>query len=116
MRLLLSWLINAVALLAVPHVVPGIAVDSFGAALVAALLLALVNTVLRPILVLLTLPVTIVTLGLFILVINGLLFWLVSSLVPGFHVHGLLAGVLGALLYSIVSWLIAALLIERRDE
>jgi putative membrane protein len=113
MRLLLIWLINAVALLAVPHVVPGIAVDSFASALFAALVLALVNTILRPLLVLLTLPVTIITLGLFILVINGLLFWMVSSLVPGFHVHGLLAGVLGALLYSLVSWLITALLIER---
>jgi putative membrane protein len=113
MRLLLIWLINAVALLAVPHVVPGIAVDSFASALIAALLLGLVNTILRPLLVLLTLPVTILTLGLFILVINGVLFLLVSAFAPGFHVHGLLAAVLGALLYSIVSWLIAALLIER---
>ncbi len=115
MRLLLVWLINAVALLAVAYVLPSIRVDSFGTALVAALVLGLVNTILRPLLILLTLPVTILTLGLFILVINGILFWLVGSFLSGFHVNGLLAGVLGAIVYSIVSWLLSALLIERRS-
>ena len=78
LRILLVWLINALALLTVAYVMPSIHVDSFGAALVAAVVLGLVNAVIRPILVLLTLPATIMTLGLFIFVINGLLFWLVG--------------------------------------
>ncbi len=114
MRLLLVWLINAAALLAVPYVIPSISVDSFAAALVAALVLGLVNTLLRPLLVLLTLPVTLLTLGLFILIINGLLFWLVGSFIVGFHVNGLWAGVGGAIVYSIISWLLSAVLLARR--
>ncbi len=113
MRLLVVWLINAVALLAVPWLITSIHIDSFAAALLAALLLGLVNTVLRPLLVLLTLPVTILTLGLFIFVINGLLFMLVAAFVPGFHVAGLLSAMLGAILYSVVSWLLSALLMAR---
>ena len=113
MRLLIVWLINAVALLAVPWLITSIHIDSFATALLAALLLGLVNTVLRPVLVLLTLPVTIVTLGLFIFVINGLLFMLVAAFVPGFHVAGLLSAMLGAVLYSVVSWLLSALLMTR---
>jgi putative membrane protein len=111
MRLLLVWLINAVALLAVPYVLPSISVDSFATALVAALLLGLVNAILRPILVILTLPVTFLTLGLFIFVINGLLFWFVGSFISGFHVAGLWAGIFGAIVYSIVSWLLSAILL-----
>lgn len=111
MRLLLVWLINAVALLAVPYVMPSITVDSLGTAVIAALVLGLVNTILRPVLVLLTLPATIVTLGLFILVINGLLFWMVATWVSGFHVGGFWSGVFGAIVYSIISWLLAALLL-----
>jgi putative membrane protein len=75
-----------------------------------ALLLGLVNAVLRPILVLLTLPVTILSLGLFLFVINGLMFLLVANLVAGFHVEGLLAGILGALLYSAISWALQVIL------
>ena len=112
-KLLLVWLINAVSLIAVAYLVPGIAVSSFVTALVAALVLGLVNTVIRPILVLLTLPVTLLTLGLFILVINGLLFWFVGSFIAGFVVSGFWAGVLGAILYSIVSWALAALLLQK---
>jgi putative membrane protein len=112
-RLLIVWLINAVALLAVPWLITSIHIDSFVAALFAALLLGLVNTVLRPLLVLLTLPVTILTLGLFIFVINGLLFMLVAAFVPGFHVAGLWSAMLGAVLYSVVSWLLSALLMAR---
>lgn len=111
MRLLLVWLINAGALFVVHYLVPSIRVDSFESALIAALLLALVNTLLRPVLVLLTLPVTLLTLGLFILVINGLLFWFVGSFMSGFHVAGFWSGVFGALVYSIISWLLAAILL-----
>ena len=88
MRLILLWILNAVALLAVAYVLPAIDVASFGAALLAALLLGLINAVLRPLLVLLTLPATLLTLGLFIFVINGLLFWLAGSLIEGFVVGG----------------------------
>jgi putative membrane protein len=115
LRLIVVWLINALALLTVAYVMPSIKVASIGTALVAALVLGLVNAVIRPILILLTLPATLLTLGLFIFVINGLLFWLVGTYVQGFEVAGFWAGVLGAIVYSIVSWgLSAALLPERR--
>jgi putative membrane protein len=103
MWLLLHWLLNTVALLVVAHVVPGITVRGWTTALVAAVLLGLANAVIRPILVLLTLPVTILTLGLFLLVINGLLFWAVSGLTSGFEVRGFWTGVLGALVYSVLT-------------
>lgn len=114
LRLLAVWLINALSLLAVAYLVPSIQVASFAAALVAALVLGLVNAVIRPLLVLLTLPATILTLGLFIFVINGLLFWLVGSFLRGFVVGGFWAGVFGAILYSIVSWAISAVLLPGR--
>ena len=112
LRLLLVWLINTVALIAVAYLMPSIAVASFGTALVAALVLGLVNTVVRPVLVLLTLPVTIVTLGLFIFVLNGLLFWMVGTWLQGFTVAGFWAGVFGAILFSLVSWALSALLLR----
>src|SRR5262244_2145429 len=113
MRLLLVWLINALALLALPYVFPWVKVDSFGAALIAALVLGLINTLIRPLLILLTLPATLLTLGLFIFVINGLLFWAVGSWVEGFHVAGFWAAVGGAILYSIISWALSVLLLRR---
>ena len=113
MRLLLHWLANAIALLALPYIFTTISVDSFTTALVVALVLGLINTLIRPLLVLLTLPVTILTLGLFIFVINGLLFWAVGSFVPGFHVGGFWSGVFGAIVYSIISWLLSALIPKR---
>jgi putative membrane protein len=112
LRLLLVWLINAVALIAVAYLMPSISVSSFGAALVAALVLGLVNAVVRPVLVLLTLPVTILTLGLFIFVLNGLLFWMVGSWLEGFNVGGFWAGVFGAIVFSLVSWLLSALVLR----
>lgn len=112
LRLLLVWLVNTLALIAVAYLMPSISVASFGAALVAALVLGLVNTVVRPVLVLLTLPVTILTLGLFIFVLNGLLFWAVGEWLEGFAVGGFWAGVLGAILFSIVSWLLSALVLR----
>lgn len=111
-RLLLTWLINALALLAVPYLMHSVQVDSFGSALLAALILGFVNTIVRPILVVLTLPVTVITLGLFILVINGLMFWVVAQLVGGFHVAGFWSAVGGAILYSIVSWALSTLLLK----
>jgi putative membrane protein len=108
-RFLLAWLVNTLALIAVAYLMPSITVSSFGAALIAALVLGLVNAVVRPVLVLLTLPVTILTLGLFIFVLNGLLFWMVASWLEGFHVAGFWSGVFGAILFSLVSWLLSAL-------
>ena len=114
MRLVLLWILNALALLAVPYVLPSVQVASFATALVAALVLGLINAVLRPLFILLTLPVTVLTLGLFILVINGLMFWLAGALISGFHVGGFWPAVLGALLYSVVSWALTNLLGGKR--
>ncbi|MEO6975315.1 MAG: phage holin family protein [Gallionella sp.] len=108
LQLLLIWLLNGLALLAVANYVSGIHVDGFGAALIAAFFLGLVNTLIRPMLLLLTLPVTLITLGLFIFVINGALFWLVGSLLRGFVVDSFWHGVLGAVLYSIFSWALSS--------
>jgi putative membrane protein len=110
MKLLLVWLINAVALMAVAYLLPGITVASFVTALIAALVLGLMNAVIKPILILLTLPVTLLTLGLFIFVLNGLLFWFVGSFIDGFVVSGFWWGVVGAIAYSIVSWALSALI------
>ena len=114
-RILLVWFLNALALMAVAYLVPSISVSSFWTALVAALVLGLVNAVIRPVLILFTLPATVLTLGLFILVINGLLFWLVGSFVEGFRVGGFWAAFFGAILFSIVSWLLSALVLKDRS-
>jgi len=102
-----------VALLALPYLMSSIQVDSFATALIAALILGLINTFIRPILILLTLPATMLTLGLFILVINGVLFWIVGSWVQGFHVAGFWSAVAGAILYSIISWALSAILLRK---
>ena len=114
LRLLIVWLINALALLTVAYVLPGIQVADFGSAMIAAVVLGLVNAVIRPILILLTLPATILTLGLFIFVINGLLFWFVGSTLQGFTVSGFWWGFFGAIVYSIVSWALASVLLPER--
>jgi len=113
MRLLLLWLINALALAAVPLVVTSVVVQGFWTAVVAALLLALVNTLLRPVLILLTLPINLLTLGLFTLVINALLFWLVATFIDGFAVAGFASAFFGALVYSAVSTLLSWVLVPR---
>ena len=110
MEILLVWLLNAVALLIVAYILPGITVASFGSALIAALVLGLLNTLVKPLLVLLTLPITIVTLGLFLLVLNALVFWFAGSILKGFNVNGFWWALLGALVYSLVSGLLSRLL------
>ncbi len=115
MRLILHWIANALALIALPYVFTSIKVDSFVTALIVALVLGLINTLIRPLLILLTLPVTILTLGLFIFIINGLLFWAVGSFVPGFQVDGFWAGVFGAIVYSIISWILSALIPSKNE-
>lgn len=111
MKLIIVWLLNALALLGVAYLVPSIQVDNFTSALIAALVIGLVNMLIRPILVILTLPITILTLGLFILVINGVLFYLVGNWLQGFAVGSVMAGILGALLYSVFSYLLTSLLL-----
>jgi len=101
MKTLVRWLLLAAALLLVAHVYPGVVVGSFGSAMVAALVLGLLNTLLRPILVLLTLPVTVLTLGLFLFVINALMFYFAASMLNGFQVAGFGAALIGSLIYSI---------------
>ncbi|MFD1122381.1 phage holin family protein [Methylophilus flavus] len=108
-KLLIVWVLNALALMAVAYLVPGIHVANFTAALVAALVIGLVNILIKPLLVLLTLPITLLTLGLFILVINGVLFWLVGNYLQGFSVSSILIGVIGALVYSVISGVLSAI-------
>ncbi len=113
MRLLAIWIINALALLALPYVVPSVQVASLGTALIVALVLGLINAVLRPVLVLLTLPVTLLTLGLFIFVINALLFQLAGNLVDGFNVGGFWPALFGSMGYSLISWALSSLLLSQ---
>jgi len=105
-KLLVKWLLSAVALLFVAYLYSGVQVTTFTAALVAALVIGLLNTVVRPILVVLTLPVTVVTLGLFLFVINALMFWAASGLLGGFQVNGFIAALIGSLLYSLIGLVI----------
>ena len=114
MKLLIGWLLNAMALLAVAYLVPDISVSSFMSALIAAAVIALANMLIKPILLILTLPVTIITLGLFILVINGLLFWLTGYFLQGFDVKTITAGIIGAIIYSIISWILSAIFVDKK--
>ena len=111
MKLLLVWLINAAALFALPYIFKSIQIDTFTTALIVALILSVVNTIIRPILLLLTLPITVISLGLFIFVLNGLLFWLVAYFVQGFAVGGFWPAVFGAIVYSLISWAATALIL-----
>lgn len=112
MKLLITWLINAAALFALPYLMSSVKVTNFKAALIAALVLGLVNTLVRPVLVLLTLPVTFLTLGLFIFILNALLFWAVASFVDGVQVDGFVSALIASILYSIISWALAALILR----
>jgi len=103
MTLLLVWILNAVALLVVAYILPGIVVASFWSAMWAALVLGLINMLVKPLFVVLTLPITILTVGLFLFVINALMFWLAGSILKGFQVNGFWWAVGGALLYSLIS-------------
>jgi putative membrane protein len=106
MKLIVRWMLLATALLLVAHLYPGVTVASFGAALTAALVLGLLNTLVRPVLVLLTFPVTLVTLGLFLFVINALMFWAAAELIGGFNVTGFGAALIGSVIYSLSSMVI----------
>ena len=102
MKLILKWICSAAALLLLAYIYPGVTVSSFTAALVAAAVLGALNTVVRPLLIVLTLPVTVVTLGLFLFVINALMFWAAAGLVSGLNVTSFGAALVGSLIYSIL--------------
>lgn len=106
MMLILKWLLSAVALLFIAYVYKGVTVDGLGSALIAALVIGLLNLLVRPILIVLTIPITLVTLGLFLFVINALMFWAASGILRGFHVSGFWAALIGSLLYSLLGVLI----------
>jgi len=110
MGFLLRVVVYTLSLLAAAHLVRGISLDSLTSAVMAALVLGVVNAVVRPILVVLTFPITLLTLGLFLLVLNAFCLWLVSAFVPGFHVLGFWSAFWGALLVSVVSWILTALI------
>jgi putative membrane protein len=109
-KLLAKWLLSAAALLFVTYIYSGVQVSSFGAAMIAAFVIGLLNTVVRPILVVLTFPVTIVTLGLFLFVINALMFWAASGLLGGFHVRDFMAALIGSLIYSLLGMVVESAL------
>ena len=106
MKIIVRWLLLAAALLLVQRVYTGVSVDSYTVALIAALVLGLLNTLVRPLLVLLTLPVTLITLGLFLFVINAMMFWAAASLLQGFNVAGFGAALIGSLIYSLCGMVI----------
>ena len=116
MTFIARLLTNMAAILLMAHILPRVIwVDSLFAAFIAALLLGIVNTIIRPILIFLTLPLTLLTLGLFLLVINGLMLWLVAALVKGFHVNGFWGAVFGSILISIVSWVLSRILYSKKS-
>ncbi len=109
-RLLIVWLLNAVALMIVAYLIRGVEVVNFVSALFAAAVLGVVNTLIRPVLAILTLPITVLTLGFFYLLLNGFLFWMVGKLLGGFEVTGFWSAVFGGLLYGLIAWLLAYLI------
>lgn len=110
MGFVIRLVVNAAALWVAAQLVSGFVITGVTPLILAALVLGLINAIVRPILLILTLPLTLVTLGLFLFVLNAFCIWLTSRLVPGFEVHTFLAAVLGALVISIVSWVVTAFL------
>jgi putative membrane protein len=113
MGFLFRIVVYTLALLVAAHVVPGIRLDGLASALIAGLLLGLINAIVRPILVVLTFPITLLTLGFFLLVLNAFCLWLVSVFVSGFRVAGFWPAFWGALIVSLVSWILTALISDR---
>ncbi len=110
MKLILKWLLSAAALLLVAYVYSGVEVRSFTSALIAAFVIGLLNTIVRPVLVVLTLPVTVITLGLFLFIINALMFWAAASVLDGFQVRNFTAALVGSLMYSVITLVIESAL------
>lgn len=114
MKILLGWAINALCLLALPYLLPAVKLADFKTALIAALVLGLLNVFIRPLLFVLTLPITVITLGLFTLVINGLMFWLAARLIDGFEVPSFGWAIVAAIVYSLISWAVSSLLMREK--
>jgi len=112
---IVRWVVNALAVMLAAYLIPGVSVRDFWSALIAAIVIGLVNAIVRPLAIVLTLPINIITLGLFTLVINALMFWLASAVVPGFHVNGFWPAFGGALVFWAVSWVSNAFLKEAKD-
>lgn len=111
LAIIISWIILTLAILAVAYLLPGVRVDSFGTALFAAAVLGILNAFAKPILVVLTLPLTVITLGLFLIVINALLFWLAAAIVPKFDVRSFWSALGGAVIVSVISWVLNGVLL-----
>jgi putative membrane protein len=105
MSIFLRWLVNALTILILPYIIPGFSVNNFYTALIVALVLGILNALVRPILVILTLPINIITLGLFVLVINAFLIWFVSTFIKGFYVAGFWPAFVAGLILMLVSWI-----------
>ena len=116
MRLLIAWAVNALCLLAIPYILPGVQIAGFVAALIAALVIGLLNVIIKPILFVLTLPVTLLTLGLFTFVLNGLMFWLAAKFLDGFSVANFGWAMAGALAYTLISWAVSALIMPDKPK
>lgn len=114
MGILIGWAINAASLLLLAWLIPAVQVTGFGTALVVALVLGLLNAVIRPVLIVLTLPVNLLTLGLFTFVINGFLFWLAARILEGFSVSSFGWAILAAIVYSLISWAVSSVLVGGR--
>jgi putative membrane protein len=114
MGILIGWAINAASLLLLAWLIPAVQVTGFGTALVVALVLGLLNAVIRPVLIVLTLPVNLLTLGLFTFVINGFLFWFAARILEGFSVSSFGWAILAAIVYSLISWAVSSLLVGGR--
>lgn len=112
MRILLGWAINALCLLALPYLLPAVTVKDFTTALIVALVIGLLNTFIRPVLFVLTLPITVITLGLFTLVLNGLMFWLAARWIEGFTISSFGWAIVAALVYSLISWAVSSLVLR----
>jgi putative membrane protein len=116
MRLLIGWAVNALCLLAIPYILPGVQMSGFTAAFIAALVIGLLNIIIKPVLFVLTLPISIVTLGLFTFVLNGLMFWLAAKFLDGFAVTNFGWAMAGALAYTLMSWAVSALLMPDKPK
>jgi putative membrane protein len=114
MGILIGWAINAASLLLLAWLIPAVQVTGFGVALVVALVLGLLNAVIRPVLIVLTLPVNLLTLGLFTFVINGFLFWFAARILEGFSVSSFGWAILAAIVYSLISWAVSSVLVGGR--
>jgi putative membrane protein len=115
-RLLLRWAINAGALFALPYIIQSIQVKDIKVAVITALVLGLVNAIIRPLALLITLPINILTLGLFTFVINALLFWGVAYFVDGFSVGGFWSALIGSIVFSLISWAASTLLLSKKSK